>query len=71
MKLIDLTAEEKLKLALEELRDAGEKLNRAWPAGGERTLRLYEDLSGLPAYEEPTYALDDEDEDETALEAAH
>ena len=66
MKLIDLTTEEKLALALEELRDAGEKLNRAWPAGGSRTLRLYEDLSGLPAYEEPTYAPDDED----ALEAA-
>lgn len=60
MKLIDLTAEEKLQLALEELRDAGEKLNRAWPAGGSRTLRIYEELSGLPAYE-----------DETALEAAH
>ena len=71
MKLIDLTAEEKLQLALEELRDAGEKLNRAWPAGGKRTLRLYEDLSGLPAYEEPTYAPNDEPEDETALEAAH
>ncbi len=28
MKLIDLTAEEKLQLALEELRDAGEKLTR-------------------------------------------
>ena len=66
MKLIDLTAEEKLQLALEELRDAGEKLNRAWPAGGSRTLRLYEDLSGLPAYEEPTYAPDDEDELEAA-----
>ena len=66
MKLIDLTAEEKLALALEELRDAGEKLNRAWPAGGSRTLRLYEDLSGLPAYDEPQYAPDDED----ALEAA-
>lgn len=52
MKLIDLTTEEKLALALEELRDAGEKLNRAWPAGGSRTLRLYEDLSGLPAYPE-------------------
>ena len=62
MKLIDLTAEEKLQLALEELRDAGEKLNRAWPAGGSRTLRLYEDLSGLPAYDEPQYAPDDEDE---------
>lgn len=66
MKLIDLTAEEKLQLALEELREAGEKLNRAWPAGGSRTLSIYEDLSGLPAYEEPTYAPDDED----ALEAA-
>ena len=66
MKLIDLTTEEKLKLALEELRDAGEKLNRAWPAGGSRTLRLYEDISGLPAYEEPTYAPDDEDELEAA-----
>ena len=61
MKLIGLTTEEKLALALEELRDAGGKLNRAWPAGGSRTLRLYEDLSGLPAY-----APDDED----ALEAA-
>lgn len=58
MKLIDLTAEEKLQLALEELRDAGEKLNRAWPAGGERTLRLYEDLSGLQAYPEPEYELE-------------
>jgi hypothetical protein len=60
-----MTAEEKLAIALEELRDAGQKLNRAWPAGGSRTLRLYEDLSGIPAYEE-TYAPDDED----ALEAA-
>ena len=61
MKLIDLTTEEKLALALEELRDAGEKLNRAWPAGGKRTLSIYEELSGLPAYEEPAYAPDDED----------
>ena len=68
MKLIDLTTEEKLQLALEELRDAGEKLNRAWPAGGKRTLGLYEELSGLQAYPEPTYAPDDEDESE--LEAA-
>lgn len=66
MKLIDLTTEEKLALALEELREAGEKLNRAWPAGGSRTLRIYEELSGLPAYEEPTYAPDDEDELEAA-----
>ena len=66
MNLANLNAEEKLQLALEELRDAGDKLNRAWPAGGSRTLRLYEELSGLPAYEEPTYAPDDED----ALEAA-
>ena len=58
MKLIDLTAEEKLKLALEELRDAGEKLNRAWPAGGSRTLRLYEELSGLQAYPEPEYEIE-------------
>lgn len=71
MKLIDLTTEEKLQLAFEELRDAGQKLNRAWPAGGKRTLGLYEELSGLPAYPEPTYAPDDEPEDETALEAAH
>lgn len=49
MKLADLTTEEKLKLALEELRDAGEKLNRAWPAGGNRTLRLYEDETALEA----------------------
>lgn len=68
MKLIDLTAEEKLQLALEELRDAGQKLNRAWPSGGSRTLRIYEELSGLPAYDEPQYAPDDEDESE--LEAA-
>lgn len=66
MNLANLTAEEKLALALDELRDAGDKLNRAWPAGGARALRIYEDLSGLPAYEEPTYAPDDED----ALEAA-
>ena len=71
MKLIGLTTEEKLALALEELREAGEKLNRAWPAGGSRALRMYEDLSGLPAYEEPTYAPNDEPEDETALETAH
>ena len=71
MKLIDLTTEEKLALALEALRDAGEKLNRAWPAGGKRALGVYEELSGLPAYPEPTYAPDDEPEDETALEAAH
>ena len=58
MKLIDLTAEEKLQLALEELRDAGQKLNRAWPAGGSRTLRLYEDLSGLPAEEPAIYELE-------------
>ena len=61
MKLIDLTVEEKLKLALEELRDAGEKLNRAWPAGGSRTLRLYEDLSGLPAEEPAIYELETTD----------
>lgn len=61
MKLIDLTAEEKLQLALEELRDAGEKLNRAWPAGGERTLRLYEELSGLPAEEPAIYELETTD----------
>lgn len=58
MKLIDLTAEEKLAIALEELRDAGEKLNRAWPEGGKRTLGLYEELSGLPAYPEPEYELE-------------
>ena len=58
MKLIDLTTEEKLALALEGLRDAGEKLNRAWPAGGSRTLRLYEELSGLPAEEEPEYEIE-------------
>ena len=61
MKLIDLTTEEKLALALEELRDAGEKLNRAWPAGGKRTLRLYEDLSGLPAEEPAIYELETTD----------
>ena len=61
MKLIDLTAEEKLAIALEELRDAGEKLNRAWPAGGSRTLRLYEDLSGLPAEEPAIYELETTD----------
>lgn len=61
MKLIDLTAEEKLAIALEELRDAGQKLNRAWPAGGSRTLRLYEDLSGLPAEEPAIYELETTD----------
>ena len=61
MKLIDLTTEEKLKLALEELRDAGENLNRAWPAGGSRTLRLYEDLSGIPAEEPAIYELETAD----------
>ena len=61
MKLIDLTAEEKLALALQELRDAGEKLNRAWPSGGKRTLRLYEDLSGLPAEEPAIYELETTD----------
>ena len=61
MKLIDLTAEEKLQLALEELREAGVKLNRAWPAGGSRTLRLYEDLSGLPAEEPAIYELETTD----------
>ena len=61
MKLIDLTAEEKLQLALEELREAGGKLNRAWPAGGSRTLRLYEDLSGLPAEEPAIYELETAD----------
>ena len=66
MKLIDLTTEEKLQLALEELRDAGDKLNRAWPAGGKRALRIYEELSGLPAYEELDYAPEDESEPETA-----
>ena len=60
MKLIDLTAEEKLQLALEELRDAGDKLNRAWPAGGARALRIYEELSGLPAEEPVIYADEDE-----------
>ena len=60
MKLIDLTAEEKLQLALEELRDAGDKLNRAWPAGGSRTLRLYEDLSGQPAEAPAIYADEDD-----------
>ena len=58
MKLIDLTTEEKLAIALEELRDAGQKLNRAWPAGGKRALGMYEDLSGIPAYEEPEYELE-------------
>ena len=58
MNLADLTTEEKLQLALEELRDAGDKLNRAWPAGGSRTLRLYEDLSGLQAYPEPEYEIE-------------
>ena len=61
MKLIDLTAEEKLQLALEELRDAGEKLNRAWPAGGARALRIYEELSGLPAEEPVIYELETTD----------
>ena len=61
MKLIDLTVEEKLKLALEELRDAGEKLNRAWPAGGSRALRMYEELSGLPAEEPAIYELETTD----------
>ena len=71
MKLIDLTAEEKLQLALEELRDAGQKLNDMGPAAGKRTLSIYEELNRLPAYPEQTYAPDDEPEDETALEAAH
>lgn len=61
MNLANLTAEEKLQLALEELREAGEKLNRAWPAGGSRTLRLYEDLSGLPAEEPAIYELETTD----------
>ena len=61
MKLIDLTVEEKLKLALEELRDAGGKLNRAWPAGGSRALRMYEELSGLPAEEPAIYELETTD----------
>ena len=60
MKIADLTTEEKLQLALEELRDAGEKLNRAWPAGGKSTLSIYEDLSGLPAEEPVIYADEDE-----------
>lgn len=60
MKLIDLTAEEKLQLALEELRDAGEKLNRMGAAAGARTLRIYEEISGLPAEEPPIYADEDE-----------
>ena len=71
MKLIDLTAEEKLQLALEELRDAGLKLNDMGPAAGKRSLSIYEELSGLQAYPEPTYAKDDEPEDEAALEAAY
>ena len=58
MKLIDLTAEEKLQLALEELRDAGQKLNDMAPAAGKRTLSIYEELSGLPAYPEPEYELE-------------
>lgn len=58
MKLIDLTAEEKLQLALEELLDAGLKLNDMGPAGGSRTLRLYEELSGLQAYPEPEYEIE-------------
>lgn len=61
MKLIDLTAEEKLQLALEELRDAGEKLNRAWPSGGSRTLRIYEELSGNSAEAPVIYADEDEE----------
>lgn len=61
MKLIDLTTGEKLQLALEELRDAGEKLNRAWPAGGSRALRMYEELSGLPAEEPAIYELETTD----------
>lgn len=61
MKLIDLTTEEKLQLALEELRDAGDKLNRAWPAGGKRTLRIYEELSGQLAEEPSAYELETTD----------
>lgn len=48
MNLANLTAEEKLAIALEELRDAGDKLNRMGPAAGNRTLRTYHQLSGTP-----------------------
>lgn len=57
---MNLNAEEKLALALEELRDAGQKLNRAWPAGGARALRIYEELSGQPA-EAPVIYADEDD----------
>ena len=60
MNLANLTAEEKLALALDELRDAGDKLNRMGAAAGARTLRIYEELSGNSAEAPVIYADEDE-----------
>jgi hypothetical protein len=48
MKLADLTDAEKVPLLLEMLEEAGEKLDRALPAGGRRYLSAVREMRGDP-----------------------
>ncbi|MCG3784798.1 hypothetical protein ACF8PL_20230 [Delftia sp. WSY_4] len=48
MNLADLTDAEKVPLLLEMLEEAGEQLDRAWPAGGRRYLSAVREMRGDP-----------------------
>ncbi|MFC4923627.1 hypothetical protein [Delftia deserti] len=46
--LAELTDTEKVPLLLEWLEEAAQKLDRAWPAGGNRYLKFVREMRGEP-----------------------
>lgn len=46
MNLAELTDAEKLSIALEMLDEAGQQLDRAWPAGGRRYIAAVREMRG-------------------------
>ncbi|GEM_PF-1269798 len=48
IKLSELTDAEKVPMLLELLEEAGEQLDRAWPAGGRRYLSAVREMRGDP-----------------------